>query len=191
MSLLKTIKITIALCVLTLTACTYSKVTTDIATEVNVDIAPQGSMALELPAKALFNTELSQQMDISYGDTSHQLVLLTAFNANGIAIVALTPAGIPLFELSFNENKQIEVTKHLPISGLKPEYVLADLQLVYWPITQLNQQLSNGLRIIENSQGQRTVLQNNQPVIRIQPQGNTLQYQHLLRNYHFTITNIE
>lgn len=181
------IKLVAALLLLFLIGCTHSS----ISTQINVDIAPQAQFSLTLPSKALWNTELSQQMEIRYGDNVHQLILLTAFNAESIGIVALTPAGIPLFELSFNENKQINVVKHLPIDGLSPEYVLADLQLVYWPLQQLNNQLSEGTSLVENVEGQRVVMQNSQPIIRIEKNGNIISYQHLVRNYQFTVTNLE
>lgn len=99
---------------------------------------------------------------------------------------------MPLFEITFNNDKQIKVVKHLPISGVSPAYILADLQLVYWPIELLNKQLSQGLIIVENEKGERLVLQDNKLIIRINKNENEngISYQHLLRHYQFTITDL-
>ncbi|XQW84894.1 DUF3261 domain-containing protein [Thalassotalea piscium] len=179
------LKLTLAILLL-LTACTHST----LSTSVDVEISPQAHLLLELPRKALWDTELSQQMEIRYKDKVHQLVLLTGFNEKNIAVVALTPSGIPLFELTFTEDKQIKVTKHIPIESLSPEYVLADLQLVYWPIEQLNKQLSEGISISENEKGERLITQDKQPIIHIKKNEGNISYHHLIRHYQFTVSDI-
>ena len=69
--------------------------------------------------------------------------------------------------------------------------IISDIQLVYWPLKQLNASIT-GAQAIEHHQGQvRNIESNGNIIISIIKGADKISYQHFQRGYKLTITSLE
>jgi Protein of unknown function (DUF3261) len=92
----------------------------------------------------------------------HQDTLLCVLELDKqhIAVAGLSRDGISLFNLSYDGNKvAMEKSPFLP-DNISPEIVIKDLQLVYWPLVELQKVLPSGWRLLADKH-QRLLTFNN------------------------------
>jgi len=158
-----------------------------------VDIASNVSLKLTLPPESLVGRNLSQLMTISYGQTSHQMLVQVAFEQDKLIMVAVSVQGVPLFELEMDALGQVALQSYISLPDFNPMYVLADIQLTHWPVDVLMPQLRGGLiRDTANEQQQlRELVVNNEVVVRIHKRQQSTQFEHLERDYRLQLTDME
>lgn len=134
--------------------------------------------------------QLLQSAQIDFQDQSRDLLFQTEVRDNRLIMVGLTPTGTRLFSIEMNQD-QI-VANGLPSNvELKPQYLLADMQLSLWPAELVSQALS-GAEVHHSNPLERIISHNQQPIIVIrytQPvyyRGN-IEFQHLERGYRLNI----
>ena len=78
-----------------------------------------------------------QQLTAVWADRKESLLAVLELDAAHIAMAGLSNDGLSLFNLSY-DGKTITTEKNplLP-DAVKPEFFITDLQLVYWPIAEL------------------------------------------------------
>lgn len=121
------------------------------------------------------------------------LIVQSQYQPNKIDLVAITPAGIPLFELAYSNKQPIKVTSYIKVDGLSPAYVLADMQLTHWPLAALNQGITGA--ILRESHTESEVVRElvsaaKKTIIRIRYFKDKIVFAHLERNYQLTITPV-
>jgi len=86
----------------------------------------------------------SQTVQFSHGGQTHQLITELQIDQHTMTLVGLAPLGQPLFTIIYDGNRLISQQSSLLGKDFKAEYLMAILQLVYWPIEVVNQHLSSG-----------------------------------------------
>ncbi|WP_028773449.1 DUF3261 domain-containing protein [Shewanella waksmanii] len=84
------------------------------------------------------------QVNLDVKGQSHQLLAQLEINAKLATLVGLAPLGNALFTVTYDGQQINSQQNRLLGSEFKAEYLLAMLQLIYWPINDVNQHLQQG-----------------------------------------------
>ena len=132
-----------------------------------------------------------QLLTITHHGETHQLITQLEFTAHGLTLVAISPQGLPLFEVVFIEGEPLQQKHYIAFEMLPLAFIIADIQMVYWPVDQLNASLTGAKIITSLDQSNRKLALNGETIINIIKNGNDISYHHLQRNYQLTITDSE
>ncbi|WP_417764431.1 DUF3261 domain-containing protein [Shewanella chilikensis] len=89
---------------------------------------------------------LSQQVRLQRGEQSHELISQLELQPQQMTVVGLAPLGQALFTLIYDGHTLTSEQSVLLGNEFKAEYLLALLQLIYWPEEKLNAYL-DGARV--------------------------------------------
>lgn len=162
-----------------------------------VTMAPGVTLQLTAPPAALQMQAKTQLIEAQFDGKTQSLLAQVEFTATQIKLVAMTPSGIPLFDVLWSVTDDAVIHQYVPVPGLDISYVIADLQWVNWPFAQL-QSATNGVftETFNHSVGQtatdwtRTLSQDGQVILTVEKFDNRYVLQHLLRDYQITITEL-
>jgi len=163
-----------------------------------VTMAPNLTLQLTAPPKALQMQAKTQLIEAQFNGETQSLLAQVEFTESQIKLVAMTPSGIPLFDVLWSVNEDAVINQYVPVPGLDISYVIADLQWVNWPLEQL-QSATNGTltemtkTLTEKSNTAdwtRTLTQDKQVILTIEKFDNRYILKHLLRDYQITITEL-
>lgn len=90
---------------------------------------------------------IMQQLTAIWANRQESLIAALELDAQHIAMAGLSNEGLSLFNLTY-DGKTITTDQNplLPAS-VKPEFFITDLQLVYWPIAELQKTLPSQWRL--------------------------------------------
>jgi hypothetical protein len=161
--------------------------------------APQKLPARPLVAAAAVPArEFQQLLEASYGDQRMRLLVAGRITADAVDLAALTPEGVPLFDVHF-DGTDATIKRQLGVPDtLSPHAILEDLQLVFWPVAALNahwqaaapdqqwqvQATANG-RVLTH-QGNAVISVTSAP----DPWSGPVELQHDVYRYHLSITTL-
>ncbi|WP_293227403.1 DUF3261 domain-containing protein [Moritella sp.] len=162
-----------------------------------VTMAPGVTLQLTAPPEALQMQAKTQLIEAEFDGEIQSLLAQVEFTETQIKLVAMTPSGIPLFDVLWSATDEAVIHQYVPVPGLDISYVIADLQWVNWPFAQL-QSATNGSfkEEFRHSTGQtatdwtRTLTQDGQVVLTVEKFDNRYILKHLLRDYQITITEL-
>ena len=131
---------------------------------------------------------ITQSVLIKHNDQQHQFLSKIEITNNSFKMVGLSPMGIKLFSIHSKGDFFIIDESLIADSNFNIMYLLADLQLTYWPVKQLQQRLQPASAILKHSNSGRQLLYNNEVIIDIKFSNNTawnkqVTFHHLKRNY--------
>jgi hypothetical protein len=127
----------IGLLALLLSACTLNQVQENVENYGLLPIAaPLG------PARRIV-----QQINAFWADREESLLAVLELDNQHIAMAGLSNDGLSLFNLSYDGKAVLSDKSSLLPETVKPEFMLADLQLVYWPLPMLQKILPVGWRL--------------------------------------------
>jgi hypothetical protein len=107
-----------------------------------------------------------QQLTAHWPGSRETLLCVLELDNRRIAMAGLTQDGLSLFNLTY-DGKKLEADKSpLVPETLVPEMIIADLQLVYWPLDSLQKQLPKGLQL-EAGPGFRRLSEQGQPLVEV------------------------
>ena len=115
------------------TACSHTQqrqTCVALASEVNYCLAP-------IPAGTQAHS-LTQQVSIRVDGAHHELLTQFELDKQNLTLVGLAPLGQALFTLTYNGNSLNSQQSMLLGDEFKAEYLLALIQLAYWPIGDVN-----------------------------------------------------
>jgi hypothetical protein len=141
-------------------------------------------------------TTVNQLLKGKYKEQNYDFNLLTKFAPDEITTIALTKFGARIFTAKYN-NKSIEFTPTplLPQAGtIRPEYILADMQWIYWPMEEIQKNLSGGITISELPL-KRVLTKGGKTIIEISYSKkdkwqSVIYYKNFERNYEYSIENL-
>lgn len=122
--------------VLFTTACSHTlqrQTCVALASEVNYCLAP-------IPANSQIHS-LTQQVSIGVDEEHHELLTQLELDKQQLTLVGLAPLGQALFTLVFDGNTLSSQQSMLLGDEFKAEYLLALIQLAYWPVEDVNPHL--------------------------------------------------
>lgn len=181
--------ITVFLC---LSGCFYQS-----AKEVkSVNIAKEVNFKLIDLNKLGKNIEFNQYFQGSYAKNKYSVNLVTKISPDKAIIIGITSIGHRLFTIDYNNHRlNFTASKMIPKdSRIKPEYVLADMQLVYFPLVEIRRNISSNVVVKEGAK-KRIFYKNNQPFIEIKYSSidflnSDISFKNLERKYEYIIKNI-
>jgi hypothetical protein len=107
-----------------------------------------------------------QQLTAHWPGREETLLCVLELDSRRIAMAGLTQDGLSLFNLTY-DGKTLEADKNpLVPETLVPELIVADLQLVYWPLDSVRKQLPKGLKL-EAGPGIRRLSDDGKPLTEI------------------------
>jgi len=90
-----------------------------------------------------------QQINAVWADRQESLLAVLELDAKHIAMAGLSNDGLSLFNLTYDGNTVVSDKSPLLPESVNPEFIISDLQLVYWPIAELQKKLPAGWRLEE------------------------------------------
>ena len=152
------------------------------------------------PAAALGQELTATQKISATFDGRTEIFLATLqIDKSGIVMVATSASGLPLFELAERDGElDYRALAGLP-AGLKPRYLLADLQLVMWPREAIRDGLADSqLQLDESGAGgyQRSLSLAGEKIITIEYGAlpawtGPVNYRNRLREYQLRVETLE
>jgi len=88
-----------------------------------------------------------QQINAVWADRQESLLAVLELDAKHIAMAGLSNDGLSLFNLSYDGHAIVSDKSPLLPESVNPEFIITDLQLVYWPIAELEKNLPAGWRL--------------------------------------------
>ena len=162
-----------------------------------VTMAPGVTLQLTAPPAALQMQAKTQLIEAEFDGEIQSLLAQVEFTETQIKLVAMTPSGIPLFDVLWSVTEDTVINQYVPVPGLDISYVIADLQWVNWPLAQLQSATNGSFREkFSNNEGQtstdwtRTLTQDGQVILTVEKFDNRYILKHLLRDYQITITEL-
>jgi len=155
---------------------------------------------LTSPPQNLVGTVVTQLIDISFANKQQQFIAQIEYSENKIALVGISTAGIPLFDVIWRSDAPIALNQYIPLPGLNIDFIIADIQWTHWPTKQLaSSVVGENISINEIQQSkdsvkpelaiwQRSLLQNQQVILDVSDFGQYVILEHKLRNYTIKIT---
>lgn len=90
----------------------------------------------------------SQKVSIKVGDKSHELLTQLELEGERMTLVGLAPLGQALFTLVYDGNTLSSEQSVLLGDNFKAEYLMAMMQLIYWPEQSIRAHLEGGHLVI-------------------------------------------
>jgi hypothetical protein len=88
-----------------------------------------------------------QQIDAVWAERQASLLAVLELDARHIAMAGLSNDGLSLFNLSYDGHSIESDKSPLLPEQVAPEFIVADLQLAYWPIAELQKILPAGWQL--------------------------------------------
>ncbi|GAA0208605.1 hypothetical protein GCM10009123_15080 [Kangiella japonica] len=137
---------------------------------------------------------LTQSATVTYNTETHDLIFHTEIRNRTLTMVGLTPTGTRLFTIVTKEGEIRAEGFSSIIESIKPQFLLADMQLSLWPMEQLQANIS-GAKYLEINALTRQMTTHNKALISIhysEPdflQGQ-IEFTHHQRGYTLSLTPI-
>jgi hypothetical protein len=144
---------------------------------------PGGGRYCLQPTTALAPFDAQQKIEVFVNGHRETLIVEIESDANGLRCVGLTPFGVKLMEVSYDNYSAKLATP--TDSRLDPALLVALLQLSLWPTNIVRSGLSAAL-ILEETDNGRRILSGDNTLLMITSAGMKLPYQHI----HLTIPSM-
>jgi hypothetical protein len=115
--------------------------------------------------------EVQQKIEFTFNGRRETMIVELEVDADGMRFAGLTPFGQKLVQASF-DNREVRAAV-LPDKRLDPALLLALLQLALWPADSVRAGLGTAV-VVEESTGQRRVLDNGNLVMEVDYTGDRL-----------------
>ena len=144
-----------------------------------------------LPPSALGRAfESYQQIEGSFRGETYFFDAYVHADKERLVIVAFNSLGTKVFELE-HERNGVRFSTSLQADGMKPEYILEDFQLCFFPADVVKKNLEAAdlsLTVSREGEGEiRTVSDRGRPIIEIRSDGGEIRYRNLLRGYQYIV----
>lgn len=95
-------------------------------------------------AEVFSSQSFSQKVSIKVGDNTHELLTQLELEGERMTLVGLAPLGQALFTLVYDGNTLSSEQSQLLGNEFKAEYLMAMMQLIYWPEQSIRSHLEGG-----------------------------------------------
>ena len=105
-----------------------------------------------------------QQINAVWADREESLLVVLELDAKHIAMAGLSNDGLSLFNLTYDGNTVTADKSPLLPESVNPEFIITDLQLVYWPLATLKKKLPAEWRLEETDKKRILTVRNKKQV---------------------------
>lgn len=99
--------------------------------------------------------ELLQQLSVDRADSHHELTSSLEFTPTQMTVVGLAPLGQALFTVQYDGSTLTSQQSMLLGDNFRPDYLMAMLQLIYWPQAMLDKSITGAKLSESRCDGQR------------------------------------
>lgn len=140
-----------------------------------------------------------QKIEARYGEKGGTFISVLEVTPEKMTVLAATPTGQRMFTLQLSETGTLDFDPGILQSmGIRPEYIIADIQLIFWPPDAVRDALRESkltLRVTDTPRVKREVLLDGRPVLDIEysdknPWRGSIVFRNFDRKYTFTIVNL-
>lgn len=125
---------------------------------------PEPEEAIPLAQPMAPSRRVVQQLTAIWPGKQETLLCVLELDQKHIAIAGLSTDGISLFNLNYDGKKLVlDKSPLLPVN-FSPEHIIKDLQLVYWPVSELQKILPPAWRLEADSRHRRLYFNNEKNV---------------------------
>ncbi|BED91170.1 MULTISPECIES: DUF3261 domain-containing protein [unclassified Pseudoalteromonas] len=154
-----------------------------------VDIFAATTLDISHVPEQMFDKSWQHVLYIKNNEKEHTLLAQLEINKQGtISLLLMTTQGLPILTLEKLNNQPPTVSKMIVGVDIDPAYILADIALVHWPISFLNEKISGAL--IEQTGVQRRLVKDNRSVILIDYTDNKTVLNNSGRHYQITFEKV-
>ena len=165
----------------------------------SVFLADELSFILTAPPANKIATVDSHLVTITSKEQTHQFIAQVEYRRDEIAMAAVSPQGLPLFDFVWFSYKATEMNQYVPLPSVDIAFIIADIQLCNWPLEILktamlghNVDVKQTPVLHENSIiWQRIITQNNRDIIKIEKRDDGYELENFIRGYRIRLTNLE
>jgi len=141
----------------------------------------------------------SHLVEISSNSKTHQFIAQVEYRSNEIAMAAISPEGLPLFDFIWFSDKASEINQYVPLPNVDVSLIIADIQLANWPLDTIksavfgtNVSVSQQLSLHDkNVIWQRMITQNNNVIIKIEKFVDGYELENIARGYRIRLTDLD
>ncbi|WP_392339338.1 DUF3261 domain-containing protein [Moritella marina] len=83
-----------------------------------VTMAPNVTLQLTAPPKVLQMQAITQLIEAQFDGETHSLLAQVEFTDTQIKLVAMTPSGIPLFDVLWSVTDDAVINQYVPVPGI-------------------------------------------------------------------------
>lgn len=147
-----------------------------------------------LPTEAFGSeVEMLQVVNGYYNEQEYIMQTVLFMNNKKVSVSALTTLGNTLYDITYI-NDSIEYNTVLRLNDVSAVYMIADIQLCYYPVDELKRMLEDGALSLEVkylSDGWiRSVISGDVEIITVKRKGSLIEYRNHIRNYGYSIEEI-
>jgi hypothetical protein len=139
--------------------------------------------------------QLDQRIRASYKGKVYFIDAVAKADSDSVDMVGLDALGTQLFDLSYSKTKGIRFESALGIAKARPEYIVADFQLAYYPFEAVRSALARyGLDFSSSAADGaevRTLSRAGRAIVRIETLPAGYKYENLLRGYSYEVTELK
>jgi len=142
---------------------------------------------------------LNQIVVGTYEGKSYSMNVITQISKKKMTVIGLTPFGVRAFTLNYDgQNLDLKLSGFIKnAEEVKPEYILADMQLIYYPLADIRKNISGNISVKEtNKKGlKRIFYHGKKPFIEINYSSDDVWkseiiYKNLGQKYQYKIRNL-
>jgi hypothetical protein len=165
----------------------------------SVFLADDLNFILTVPPENKIAKVDSHVVAITSKDQTYQFIAQVEYRRDEIAMAAISPQGLPLFDFVWFSDKATEVNQYVPMPSIDIDFIIADIQLCYWPLSTLKIAVigtdvdvsQSPVLHNKNIIWQRIIKQNDKIIIKIEKRDYGYELENLIRGYRIRLTNLE
>ncbi|MGB1263392.1 MAG: DUF3261 domain-containing protein [Cognaticolwellia sp.] len=165
----------------------------------SVALADNLHFILTSPPAEKMATVDSHLVEISSNGKKHQFIAQVEYRGGEIAMAAISPQGLPLFDFIWFSDKNNEINQYVPLPNVDIGFIIADIQLCNWPLQTIKSSLkgtdvSVTQQPVANEKAvtwQRKIMQNNNLIIKVDKFADGYQLENITRGYRIRLTQLE
>ncbi|WP_406610454.1 DUF3261 domain-containing protein [Agarivorans sp. JK6] len=119
----------------------------------SINTPPTSNISRDLlaPAELGESVAVEQLVSFAFNEKKQQMLVHMDIKPYALELLAFDGFSTPLFKLEYDGKKLVK-ENYIPLvdDGIAKR-ILADMQLVYWPVPRLNQQLASGGWMVEQT----------------------------------------
>jgi hypothetical protein len=162
----------------------------------SVAIIPGVTLHLPGPNELGRSVEAAQIVRANYRGRDIVFEAQLSITPQRLLLACIDPLGRPAMTVRWEQGQVSAQRAEWSPASLRPENMLADIMLMYWPQPSLRQALAASNATVTDTPNRRTVLHRQQPIIQIGYQSNdpwngTVSYESVFWNYTLDVQSVE
>lgn len=129
--------------------------------------------------------QIQQRVMGEYSGSHHEMLCVLELHSDRVSLVGLSNQGLKLFSLQYDGHNLVRKKSRLVPNQLRPQQILADIQLALWPKEEIQRQLDQPWQLQYRPRLRELFYQGNLAAVVRYEADDPLQGQFTLTNYRY------